>query len=177
VKRLRRIILNALTVLSLLLCVATTGLWVRSYRAYDEIGFAKGDRWSAMVASSRGGILCGFRGTYSEPVEQHGWWRHRYLANPFDFSWGSLPGFYVLFDHCGFALEGAKMNQTHYHMVIVPTWFILLVMFSLPFQWWRQHRRDSKRKLLGLCGNCGYDLRATPDRCPECGTIPAKVKM
>jgi len=34
--------------------------------------------------------------------------------------------------------------------------------------------RRRQRRLQGFCLSCGYDLRASPDRCPECGNVPAR---
>jgi hypothetical protein len=49
-----------------------------------------------------------------------------------------------------------------------PLWPLALVSIGVS---WHLHRRVQirRRTAVGLCTNCGYDLRATPDKCPECG--------
>jgi hypothetical protein len=56
--------------------------------------------------------------------------------------------------------------------VVVPYWFLCLLSAVWPVtRSYRQHKLDVEleRHLRGLCPKCGYDMRATPDRCPECG--------
>jgi hypothetical protein len=61
--------------------------------------------------------------------------------------------------------------------VMVPHWFPILLSAVLPAAWaTRRYRRAKARRRVrqNLCPICGYDLRATPGRCPECGAVPAE---
>lgn len=57
--------------------------------------------------------------------------------------------------------------------LFIPWWFLLTALAVLPTAWavGKAVRRARARRQAGLnfCPRCGYDLRATPDKCPECG--------
>ena len=75
-------------------------------------------------------------------------------------------------DYPGVTYVGATPYPftVHVRYVLVPWWW--LVAASLPAPAVAAARRFARRRRVtaGRCVTCGYDLRASPDRCPECGT-------
>jgi hypothetical protein len=56
--------------------------------------------------------------------------------------------------------------------VYLPHWAVALALLVFPILRANQYRLHRRRAERGHCPTCGYDLRATPERCPECGAIP-----
>ena len=66
----------------------------------------------------------------------------------------------------------ALRKPLHFYGVLVPYWFLVLITGARPA--WALLARLRRRNVPALCRTCGYDLRASTGRCPECGTaIPA----
>ena len=58
--------------------------------------------------------------------------------------------------------------------VTVPLPALMLAFFPLAVLGVRSWIRHLRGSVAGLCPHCGYDLRASPERCPECGTAARK---
>jgi hypothetical protein len=177
----KRRFFNLLAAVSLVMCAAAAAAWVLSYSA--RAGSVGRRNWRVRaslvevritgVAIHRGRVAVGSVTRTLGRTAPGG-------SGPTHADWFVGRGPLTLdvgqwFDRpsgLGFDLAISRSGGFDGWVAFVPCWFVCLmtaVSVVVPLTLARR-RRAARRRLMGLCPSCGYDLRATPERCPECGT-------
>ena len=170
---MRRRLLNLLTALSLLLCLAACGLWVRGYWVKDLVGWPRANG-HATLASNRGQfVLIVMR--HQEPERYYrpaGFYYRRVQVSHYSpLTDYQNPLLTVHFQRLRFSSHTWRSQTPESQTWLkVPHYAVAAVTAALPLAAAYRHAARRRRGGRGLCPSCGYDLRATPDRCPECGT-------
>lgn len=180
---MRRRLLTFLSVLSFFLLVVVCSAWVRS-RVVRDYGWAwlpwpadaAGQRWLKTDVDTGGGQLelawKPWTITDRKLLIQHD---ELGASDTYHRTFPDVPKRYAYSDppapwnEIGFASFSGRTHSS----VTVPYWFLALLTAVLPTA--RLVGRARRRRLVraGRCPTCGYDLRGSPRRCPECGAAPA----
>ena len=91
----------------------------------------------------------------SEPAEGNERWRENLLPRS-EVNSGSLKGHGVI--------------PAEWRSLRIPYWLVGLTTLILPLWYAARFVGARRRRRRNQCARCGYDLRATPGHCPECGT-------
>jgi hypothetical protein len=69
-----------------------------------------------------------------------------------------------------YSSPGSRDIYREHWAFVVPHWFVFLLLLLSTNRLLIRYIRKSRWQARGCCLKCGYDLRATPGKCPECGT-------
>jgi hypothetical protein len=180
----------SLSILSALLCAAVVVAWVRSHTLGESLGREEYDAAGKVTridgVFSAGGQLAIGRlqvehptmpgsaqtAWYAKPVGFIRWnWRRDDIPVPV-LTTTAHPWLTKL----GVGRRGLRSGAITRHLyggIGVPYWLLAMLTAAPPL--WTLAScmidviRCAERARLGRCLHCGYDLRATTDRCPECG--------
>jgi hypothetical protein len=176
-------LLNLLTVLSLALGGVTLLAWgFGTVTGHDVVRITPLGSWGGrefFLQTSRASLcLCGRRplefGEMS-PVAWGTWARSRARLHREHHFLGFLcvRGNIAMF---GESQHGSVIKWAdNWFPAGAPLLLAVPAFLALPLYRGAEALRRSERRRQGRCPACGYDLRATPDRCPECGTLPPRA--
>jgi hypothetical protein len=180
VRALARITFLFASTLSLICCLAFIALWVRGYFVVDVLTRTGSDARRA-VGCSRGSLAYIRDDINVWPTSRPTRWKLS-QEHPEDLLASTtrmLPNAHPPVAGFFFHLGGDGRNPNSFFepslIAIAPAWSAVALTAILPpiaAVSVVRRRRRARRDQSGHCRACGYDLRATPDRCPECGAVP-----
>jgi hypothetical protein len=168
---LRPWLFNIAAAASLLLCVLAVALWLGSYWLQPTLIWTEPLRLFG-VGVSRGSFFLddgrqgpGDSGRFTGPAGA----AFVFVRSPAAFTTPNA----LTREWRGLGFEYLERSPpTTFRRVLIPCWPLALAFAIAPALWYRRRGIARERSGEYRCSTCGYDLRATPDRCPECGAAP-----
>jgi hypothetical protein len=126
------------------------------------------------VASALSLLLCALAvalWVYSYRLPDTIVWERKQIGQP---EIHAVPGGFYWWVKVG--IERVSYSEQYWQIVlltlVVPLWPVIRRVGKLEAKLLQNVRRwlEMDRRASALCRRCGYDLRASKDRCPECGT-------